>query len=57
MSDMSLPTAPPAETAAASAPQLTVMTVNIHKGFTSFNRRFILPELRDAVRKLSLIHI
>jgi endonuclease/exonuclease/phosphatase family metal-dependent hydrolase len=36
----------------ASAPQLTVMTVNIHKGFTSFNRRFILPELRDAVRKV-----
>ena len=52
MSDMSLPTAPPAETAAASAPQLTVMTVNIHKGFTTFNRRFILPELRDAVRKV-----
>ena len=36
----------------AAAPQLTVMTVNIHKGFTSFNRRFILPELRDAVRKV-----
>ncbi|WP_048437939.1 endonuclease/exonuclease/phosphatase family protein [Caenimonas sp. SL110] len=34
----------------AAAPQLTVMTVNIHKGFTSFNRKFILPELRDAVR-------
>lgn len=31
---------------------LTVMTVNIHKGFTVFNRRFILPELRDAVRKV-----
>mgnify|MGYP000153179777 CR=1 FL=1 len=27
-----------------------VLTINIHKGFTSFNRRFILPELRDAVR-------
>jgi endonuclease/exonuclease/phosphatase family metal-dependent hydrolase len=36
----------------ASAPALTVMTVNIHKGFTSFNRKFILPELRDAVRKV-----
>jgi endonuclease/exonuclease/phosphatase family metal-dependent hydrolase len=36
----------------ASPPPLTVMTVNIHKGFTSFNRRFILPELRDAVRKV-----
>jgi endonuclease/exonuclease/phosphatase family metal-dependent hydrolase len=31
---------------------LTVMTVNIHKGFTSFNRKFILHELRDAVRKI-----
>lgn len=31
---------------------LTVMTVNIHKGFTPFNRKFILPELRDAVRKV-----
>jgi endonuclease/exonuclease/phosphatase family metal-dependent hydrolase len=36
----------------ATAPVLTVMTVNIHKGFTLFNRRFILPELRDAVRKV-----
>jgi endonuclease/exonuclease/phosphatase family metal-dependent hydrolase len=29
---------------------LKVLTINIHKGFTAFNRRFILPELRDAVR-------
>ena len=28
------------------------MTVNTHKGFTTFNRKFILPELRDAVRKV-----
>lgn len=27
-----------------------VLTVNIHKGFTIFNRKFILPELREAVR-------
>lgn len=27
-----------------------VLTVNTHKGFTVFNRRFILPELRDAIR-------
>lgn len=27
-----------------------VLTVNIHKGFTSFNRRFVLPELREALR-------
>src|ERR1700712_4318327 len=29
---------------------LKVMTVNTHKGFTALNRKFILPELRDAVR-------
>lgn len=27
-----------------------VLTVNAHKGFGAFNRRFILKELRDAVR-------
>ena len=35
------------------APQpltLKVLTVNVHKGFTTFNRRFMLHELRDAVR-------
>ncbi len=37
---------------AVPAPVLTVMTVNIHKGFSFFNRKFILPELRDAVRKV-----
>lgn len=30
--------------------RLRVLTVNIHKGFTALNRRFVLPELRDAVR-------
>ncbi|HYF18621.1 MAG TPA: endonuclease/exonuclease/phosphatase family protein [Ramlibacter sp.] len=39
------------ETSATAAP-ITVMTVNTHKGFTFFNRKFILPELRDAVRKV-----
>ena len=39
------------EPVAAGSP-LTVMTVNTHKGFTFFNRKFILPELRDAVRKV-----
>ena len=29
---------------------IKVMTVNIHKGFTFFNRKFILHELREAVR-------
>lgn len=31
----------------------TVLTVNVHKGFTSFNRRFMLHELREAVREVS----
>jgi endonuclease/exonuclease/phosphatase family metal-dependent hydrolase len=30
--------------------KLRVLTVNTHKGFTALNRRFILPELREAVR-------
>ena len=34
-----------------SAPvALRVLTINTHKGFTPLNRRFILPELREAVR-------
>lgn len=32
---------------------LRVLTVNTHKGFSPLNRRFVLPELRDAVRALS----
>ncbi|NBA96312.1 endonuclease/exonuclease/phosphatase family protein [Pseudomonas sp. R5(2019)] len=32
---------------------LRVLTVNTHKGFSALNRRFVLPELRDAVRTLS----
>lgn len=31
---------------------LRVMTVNVHKGFTFLNRRFVLRELRDAVREV-----
>ena len=31
---------------------LHVLTVNTHKGFSPLNRRFVLPELRDAVRTL-----
>jgi endonuclease/exonuclease/phosphatase family metal-dependent hydrolase len=30
-----------------------VLTLNTHKGFTSFNRKFVLHELRDAVRTIS----
>lgn len=33
--------------------KVRILTLNMHKGFTVFNRRFILPELRDAVRALS----
>jgi len=32
---------------------LNVLTMNMHMGFGFFNRRFILPELRDAVRHVS----
>ncbi|OZI59700.1 endonuclease/exonuclease/phosphatase family protein [Bordetella genomosp. 11] len=39
---------------AANAPlALKILTVNAHKGFTFFNRKFILPELRDAVRAVA----
>ena len=34
-------------------PKLTVLTVNTHKGFGVFNRRFILHELRAAVRSVA----
>lgn len=33
--------------------KLRILTLNTHKGFTTFNRRFILPELRNAVRTLA----
>jgi len=32
---------------------LNVLTMNMHMGFGFLNRRFILPELRDAVRSVS----
>jgi len=48
--------APPASALAdadADAPfSFKVLTVNIHKGFTFFNRKFILNELREAVRSV-----
>ena len=37
---------------AAMVCSIKVLTVNIHKGFTFFNRKFILPELREAVRSV-----
>ncbi|MES2880315.1 MAG: endonuclease/exonuclease/phosphatase family protein [Pseudomonadota bacterium] len=42
-----------AEAAIAKASQsffIKVLTVNIHKGFTFFNRKFMLHDLREAVR-------
>ena len=35
-----------------SSLSIRVLTVNTHKGFTFFNRRFILHELREAVRRV-----
>ena len=32
--------------------QLKVMTINTHKGFSSFNRKFILPALREGIRQV-----
>ena len=37
---------------APSVRTFTVLTVNTHKGFTALNRRFILPQLREAVRSV-----
>ncbi len=37
-------------TDAVHVPSLRVLTINTHKGFTFFNRKFMLPELRDAIR-------
>ncbi|MFS0827221.1 endonuclease/exonuclease/phosphatase family protein [Pseudomonas phoenicis] len=42
--------ADPAAAAVTAVNRLNVLTLNVHKGFTPFNRRFILPELRDAAR-------
>lgn len=45
---------PRAEPNPSEAPQrIRVLTVNTHKGFTAFNRRFVLHELREAVRAVS----
>ena len=48
------PIATPKDTQhAAPVHSIRIITANVHKGFTFFNRRFILPELRDAVNTLS----
>lgn len=41
------------EPSTASPVAFKVLTVNVHKGFTTFNRRFMLHELREAVRGVS----
>ncbi|MDU8362399.1 endonuclease/exonuclease/phosphatase family protein [Pseudomonas syringae group sp. J309-1] len=40
-------------TATSASVSLNVLTMNMHMGFGFMNRRFILPELRDAVRSVS----
>ncbi len=34
-------------------PKIKILTMNTHKGFSWFNRKFILPELRDALRSVN----
>ncbi len=33
-----------------SYPRITVLSLNLHKGFTTFNTRLVLHELREAIR-------
>ena len=42
----------PATPVEARVQRFSILTVNTHKGFTALNRRFILPELREAVRSV-----
>jgi len=42
-----------AENSVGKGVSLRLFTLNIHKGFSVFNRRFVLPELRDAIRTFS----
>lgn len=39
-----------ADAACAPPSSIKVLTLNLHKGFTTFNRRFVLHELREAIR-------
>ncbi|WP_100633924.1 endonuclease/exonuclease/phosphatase family protein [Pseudomonas qingdaonensis] len=47
---MSLPQPPPVAGRQVTEHAVRVLTVNVHKGFSAFNRRYVLPELREAVR-------
>lgn len=40
------------EAATTPATELKILSLNTHKGFTSFNRRFVLHELREAIREV-----
>ena len=33
--------------------QFTLLSYNIHKGFTRYNRRYMVPDLRRALRELN----
>lgn len=43
----------PAPPSAAAGLPVKVLTLNTHKGFTTFNRRLVLHELREAVRAVA----
>lgn len=45
-------TVPPPALVTAKPAALKVLSLNTHKGFTLFNRRLVLHELREAVRKV-----
>lgn len=49
---MTTPNPPPLPQDAVAVTSLHILTVNTHKGFSPLNRRFVLPELREAVRTL-----
>lgn len=49
---MTTPNPQPLPADAPAVNVLRILTVNTHKGFSPLNRRFVLPELRDAVRTL-----
>lgn len=39
-------------TSISAEKSIRVLTLNTHKGFTTFNRRFVLHELREAIRSV-----
>lgn len=49
---MTSPNPEPSAEQATAVHALRILTVNTHKGFSPLNRRFVLPELREAVRTL-----